>query len=111
MVAEGVTGIEALVLHAASGDVPRAALQSTRAWSDDDWSAAVTRLVERGWVNPDGSFTQAGQDHRQRVEDATDRLALAPWEQLGQDGCDRLRALGRPLSQAILGAGTFGRTN
>src|SRR5581483_3583279 len=89
MVTEGVTGLEALVLHAASGEVPRQALQSTRAWGDDDWDGAVARLHDRGWVTPEGEFTDAGRAHRQRVEDATDQLAMAPWEQLGAEGCDR----------------------
>jgi hypothetical protein len=42
------------------------------------------------------------------VEDRTDELALAPWRHLGRDGCDRLRALVRPFSQAIVGSGSFG---
>jgi hypothetical protein len=97
--------VEALVFHAASGEVPRAALQSTRAWDDDAWSAAVQRLQARGLVEGDGSFTAEGAALRQSIEDRTDVLAMAPWEHLGEDGCDELRALVRPLSKAVL-AGT-----
>ena len=47
--ADGLSnGIEALVVHAATGDVPDAALQSSRAWPEDDWDAAVERLQARG---------------------------------------------------------------
>ena len=42
----GVSGIEALVLHAATGEVPRGILQSTRAWSDESWDAALDGLVD-----------------------------------------------------------------
>lgn len=107
MTGEGVDGPEALVLHGATGEVPPSVLQSSRAWSDDEWAAAAERLRERGWLDGSGALTEDGQAHRRRVEDATDRLALTPWQHLGEDGCERLRALGRPLSQAIVAAGTF----
>ena len=61
LVAAEVDGCEALVLHAATGDVPRSVLQATRAWTDDEWSAAVDRLASRGWVDRDGAFTVAGR--------------------------------------------------
>jgi hypothetical protein len=108
LVEGGLDGIEALVFHAASGDVPRAALQGSRQWDDAAWEAAVERLGARGWVQPDGSFTEAGAAQHQRIEDRTDELALAPWQTLGEERCDELRALVRPLSKAIVAGGTFG---
>jgi hypothetical protein len=111
LVTEGVGPVEALVLHAATGEVPRVALQTSRAWDDDAWEAAVSGLEARGWVTADGSFTDAGRAHRTRVEDLTDELALAPWRHLGADGCARLRDLVRPMSQAVVAAGTFTATN
>lgn len=108
LVDAGLDGIEALVVHAASGEVPRAALQTSRAWDDDAWDAAVARLAERGLVDADGAFTDAGAALRERIEDRTDALALAPWAHLGEQGCDELRSLVRPLSKAIVASGTFG---
>ncbi len=108
LVTHGVGPCEALVTHAASGAVPRAALQSTRAWPDDDWMAAEDRLRARGWLDDDSELTAAGQTGRQELEDLTDALALTPWEALGADDCSRLRALVRPFSVAISEAGTFG---
>jgi len=108
LVDAGMEGIDALVLHAASGDVPRAALQSSRQWDDDDWAASVAKLQARGLVDGDGAFTVAGAALWQHVEDRTDALALAPWAALGQDRCDELRGLVRPLSKAIVAGGTFG---
>jgi hypothetical protein len=108
LVASDLDAVQALVIHAATGEVPRTALQSTRQWADGAWDAATASLVERGLVAGD-SLTDAGRAHRQHVEDLTDELALAPWAHLGADGCDRLRALGRPWSQAVVGTGTFGR--
>ncbi len=108
LVEAGLDGLDALVLHAASAEVPRAALQGSRRWSDDEWTAAVERLGARGLVTADGAFTADGADLRRSIEDRTDDLALAPWVLLGDDGCDELRGLVRPLSKAIVSGGTFG---
>jgi hypothetical protein len=109
LVESGLEGIDALVLHAASGEVPRVALQTTRRWDDAAWDAAVDRLARRGIVDADGAFTEAGATLRRSIEDRTDALALAPWAALGAPGCDELRALVRPLSQAIVQHGGLGR--
>ena len=108
LVEAGLDGIDALVFHAASGEVPRAALQGSRQWDDAAWDASVADLGERGFVDADGAFTPAGAALRKEIEDRTDALALAPWQGLGEKGCDELRGLVRPLSQAIVGSGTFG---
>ncbi|MBA2282992.1 MAG: hypothetical protein H0W25_17420 [Acidimicrobiia bacterium] len=108
LVEAGIGGCEALVLHAASGEVPRAALQGSRGWSDEDWSAAVEGLASRGLVDVDGTFTDAGRARRDVIEARTDALAVAPWATIGEDGCDELRRLVRPLSKAIVASGTFG---
>ncbi|MGZ7013283.1 MAG: helix-turn-helix domain-containing protein, partial [Acidimicrobiales bacterium] len=97
-----------LVIHGATGEVPAAVLQASRARTDDEWAAAEARLRDRGWLDADGALTEAGRAHRQWVEDRTDQLALAPWQHLGLDGCNRLRELVRPLSKAIVASGTLG---
>ena len=109
LVEAGLGGIDALVLHAASGEVPRAALQTTRGWSDEAWAASVDHLGKRGLVDDSGAFTNAGAALRQHIEDRTDALALAPWAGLGPSGCDELRALVRPLSRAVVESGALGR--
>ena len=104
----GLDGCEALVTHAAAGDVPAAILQASRGWSDAEWAAAVQRLRDRGLVEPEGSaFTDEGDALRAEIETTTDRLAVAPWRQLGADGCDRLRSLVRPFSKAIVASGVL----
>ncbi len=108
LVVEGLTGCEALVMHGASGEVPPSVLQTSRSWPDHEWAAAQARLVARGWVDGEGALTDQGREARQRIEDRTDALALPPWEVLGEDGCDRLRSLVRPLSKAIVSSGAFG---
>jgi hypothetical protein len=105
LVADDVGACQALVVHGATGDVPPAVLQSSRAWPDDEWAVAVAELRSRGWLDDAGALTATGKEHRQWVEDRTDALALAPWRALGQDGADRLRGLVRPFSQAVVASG------
>jgi hypothetical protein len=107
LTADGVSGIEALVLHGATGAVPPSVLQRTRAWSDDDWAGAQRGLFARGWLAPDGSLSQVGRAHRDEVERRTDELAAAPWALLADDDAIWLAALGKELSGAIVAAGTF----
>jgi hypothetical protein len=104
---EGVTGCEALILHAATGEILPKALQASRAWSDDEWATALEALQARGLVDTLGTLTDAGRAHRGWVEERTDQLARAPWEHLGEERAARLRELVRPMSHTIVAAGTF----
>ena len=109
LVVEGVTGLEAAVMHVAQGDAwTREPLRKTRGYSNEDWDGALTRLRERGWVDDGETFTDEGRAVRQRIEDRTDELALPAWERLGEEGCRRLRELVRPLSKQIVAAGGLG---
>jgi hypothetical protein len=107
LVAEELDAVEALITHAASGAVPRVALQTSRAWSDEAWTAGIARLAARGLVSDEGEFTDEGTALRARIEDQTDVLALPAWEALGEDGCNELRELVRPWSRAIVESGVF----
>lgn len=107
LTAEGVSGVEALVLHGATGAVPPAVLQATRAWDDDAWATARRGLLSRGWLTADGTLTPVGRQHRDEVERRTDDLAAAPWALLSEDEAIWLAALGKELSTTIVAAGTF----
>ncbi|HEY4333576.1 MAG TPA: hypothetical protein VGM78_13435 [Ilumatobacteraceae bacterium] len=102
---EGLSGVEALISHAASGDVPKAVLQASRAWSDAEWQAGVDSMAARGLVGADGSFTDAGRAQRDAIEDATDRAAMAPWSAIGDDAALTLRGTGKKLTKLVVDAG------
>jgi hypothetical protein len=115
LLVSGVSGLEAAVMHVGmnlvegKGGWSREALRKTRGYSTEEWDTALGELRGRGWVEADSEALSAeGQRVRQEVEDVTDRLALPPWEHLGQAGCDRLRELVRPLSKAIADGGGLG---
>ncbi len=107
--------VEALVLHAASGEAAEDVLRTTRGWPDEAWEAGVSRLVARGWLADDRvpgpgvpALTSEGAAARAGIEADTDRLAAGPYEALGEEGCAELRALARPFSRAVVAAAGFG---
>ncbi|MCU1448610.1 MAG: hypothetical protein JWP02_780 [Acidimicrobiales bacterium] len=110
LTAAGLTGLEALVVHAATGEVPGEVLRTTRAWSEEQWATGVDDVRSRGWLadGDDLLLSPSGAAHRQEVEDTTDRLAVHAYSRLGDDACSELRALARPFSQAVVASGTFG---
>jgi Helix-turn-helix family len=101
---EGLNGCEALVTHAAAGDVSAEILRATRQRTGDDWLAAEERLRSIGWLDPDLAFTDLGRERRAWIEQRTDELAAAPYDAIGADGCARLRELARPVSAAMASA-------
>lgn len=110
LTAAGLSGVEALVVHAATGEVPAAVLKATRAWPDEDWAVAVDSVRSRGWLagGEDLQLSPSGASHRQSVEDTTDQLAARAYTALGEEACAELRTLVRPFSQAVVASGTFG---
>jgi len=101
LVINELSGLEALVTHAAAGDVPARVLLATRAWPEDDWQRAADHLRQRGWLEPGDElrFTASGARRRQEIEDGTDALSSLPYQALGEEGCTELRALVRPWSK------------
>jgi hypothetical protein len=107
LTAEGVSGVEALILHGATGAVPPKVLKTTRAWGNEAWDDAARGLMHNGWLAADGTLTLLGRGHRDEVERRTDDLAAAPWALLTEDDAIWLAALGKELSALIVAAGTF----
>ncbi|WP_221329197.1 hypothetical protein [Actinoplanes sp. L3-i22] len=108
----GLTGLEALVLHAASGDVPERFLRRSRGWSQEQWDGAVDELRHRGLIEAgEPVLSEAGRAQRAEIEAATDRLAAPAYAILGVEGCNRLAELARPLSRAIVAAGLLNVDN
>ncbi|MEU1836750.1 SCO6745 family protein [Micromonospora chersina] len=112
LVLAGLTGLEALVLHAASGEASVRFLRRTRGWSGEQWADAVERLRGRGLVEGDEpTLTAAGRAQRAWLEAATDRLATPAYAVLGAEGCARLAELTRPMSRAVVDAGLLNLDN
>ncbi|RCW40411.1 hypothetical protein DFQ14_11160 [Halopolyspora algeriensis] len=108
--AAGITGLQALVLHTATGEgFTEAAAKMTRGWSDEEWSDARDELCEEGLLDTEGTLTTAGKELREGVEATTDAQSMAPWTHLGAAEVERLIAHGAELSKSLVKAGAFPR--
>ncbi|MFJ9967857.1 SCO6745 family protein [Streptomyces avermitilis] len=99
----GLSGLEALVTHAATGDIDAGVLRDSRAWTPEQWRQAVQNLHERGWLDdgPHLALTEDGTRRRAEIEHTTDRLAALPYITLGPAACAELRSLVQPFSLAV----------
>lgn len=105
LAAADIGPVQCQVLMAARGHGNKATLLKIRGWTDQEWDAAVAALVERGWLQPDGTMTEAGRRARRAVEDHTDRLAAEPARRLGAAGVARLTELLTPVHQQLFTLG------
>jgi hypothetical protein len=60
-------------------------------------------------LDDEDELTNLGRTERDAVEEATDRLAAAPFETLGRDATARLFDLARPLAVALNDNGGYKR--
>lgn len=100
----GLDPTEALVSFAAVGAAPVEVFAS-RGWSTEQWADAQRRLVERGWMNDDGTATTKGEQGRDEVERHTDELAAPAYRALGAEKVGRLAELVMPVTMAVVGTG------
>jgi hypothetical protein len=75
LVAAGVGPTEAHLLRIVDDGLPLDSIRPYRGWSDEDWSAATARLLDRGWIDDQGHATMAGSATRAGIERETDRLS------------------------------------
>jgi hypothetical protein len=106
----GLSGLDAIVTHAAAGQISKE-LVAPRRWPDDDWAAAEASLRDRGLLDTAGKLTDAGAALRRDVEEQTDRLAAAPVETLGATGLQQVTNLAAPLARALIDAGVVPVSN
>lgn len=102
-----VDAVEALILHAATEQVPRSTLVATRRWPEATWAAGVDRLRARGLVDADERFTDAGRAFREEIERRTDIACLPMIDAVGEDAARRFVDLLKPIRRGLLDGGAF----
>ena len=105
LVAEGISGRESNVLHAAAGRVPREMIMRSRDYDDEQWEFYVERLCSRGWLDSQGELTDVGRDVKQVVEDRTDELSVAALDALSDEEVSTLFATLTPITRQVVAAG------
>ena len=88
VVAAGLTGVEASILHNAWLGYEEGWLPRSRGSSPEEIEGALASLEAKG-LAADGLVTPEGVELRRRIEADTDRLTTLPWELLGPDGSHR----------------------
>ena len=69
-------------------------------------AAVMDGLHERGLVDTDGRFTDAGRETKQRIEALTDELAAPPYDALSPAELDELVAELEPITATLVAAGS-----
>jgi hypothetical protein len=107
LVAAGLSGIDALITHSATGrGMTMQAAQRLRGWTDEQWREAFAGLNERGLLAGE-QLTDTGIALREQIESDTDRMDVAAWRHLGEERTQRVIELGKSLSRTVVANGAY----
>jgi hypothetical protein len=105
LIAEGISGRESNVLHAAAGKVPREYMMRARDYDDHSWREQEIALAARGLLDDQGTLTASGTDLKNHIESTTDRLALRALDALDDDDVEKLFAALTPITRRVIAGG------
>ncbi len=106
LVAEGVGGTEAHVLHALSQDIPAEKFGRVHHLPSARLAAVVDGMRSRGLIEASGWLSDAGRETKERIESLTDDLAAPAYDILTSAELDQLMANLEPISAALDAAGS-----
>lgn len=107
LVTTGLDGLDAIVINAASRQIPESFLRATRGWDDEAWARAIDLHRQTGWLAADESgtgsleLTPDGVEQREAIEAATDRASTLPWLAIGTAGITELDELMTPWAKTL----------
>lgn len=102
-----IGGTEAHVLDAvARGIHPPESFGRLHHLPEEQLAPVMDGLRERGLIDADSHFTDAGRETKQRVEALTDELATPPYDALSPAELDELVAVLEPLTATLVAAGS-----
>ena len=106
LVAAGIGGTEAHVLHALSEGIPAAKFGRIHHLPAERLARVVDGMRARGLIDASGWLTEAGRQTKERIESVTDDLAAAAYSGLEPGELDQLIAQLKPISAALDAAGS-----
>ena len=106
LVAEGIGGTEAHVLHALSEGIPAEKFGRVHHLPAVRLAAVVDRMRARGLIEASGWLSDAGLQSKERIESLTDDLAAPAYDSLTPSELDQLIADLEPISAALGAAGS-----
>jgi len=106
LVAEGIGGTEAHVLHALSEGIPAEKFGRVHHLPVVRLAAVVEGMRARGLIDAAGWLSDAGREKKQRIESLTDDLAAPTYDSLRPSDLDQLIADLEPITTALDAAGS-----
>ena len=106
LVAEGIGGTEAHVLHALSAGIPAEKFGRVHHLPAVQLAAVLDGMRARGLIEASGWLSDAGRESKERIESLTDDLAAPAYDSLTPSELDQLIADLQPISAALDAAGS-----
>lgn len=110
LTAAGLDGTAANTLAVAAGLIG-GEQRKMRGWTEDEWAVGYAELAARGWVDSDGTITDAGASARRQIEDATDRVCAAGMDKEATGRAITVEDGVRGLARAVLKSGAIAFPN
>jgi hypothetical protein len=106
LVAEGIGGTQAHVLHALSEGMPAEEFGRVHHLPAAQLAAVVDGMRARGLIEASGWLSDAGRECKERIESLTDDLAAPAYDSLTPSRLDKLIANLKPITAALDAAGS-----
>ena len=106
LVAEGIGGTQAHVLHALSEGIPAEKFGRVHHLPAAQLTAVVDGMRARGLIEASGWLSEAGRESKQRIESLTDDLSAPAYDTLTPSELDELTAHLEPITAALEAAGS-----
>ena len=106
LMSEGIGGTAAHVLNALAADIhPAETFGRIHHLPEPYLASVIGGLRERGLLDDEGRFTEAGRATKDRIEAMTDALAEAPYDGLEPAELDELMGLLEPVADRLRAGG------
>jgi hypothetical protein len=106
LVAAGIGGTEAHVLHALSENIPAEKFGRVHHLAADRLARVVNRMRADGLIDASGWLSDAGRKTKERIESLTDDLAAPAYSILEPNELDQLTADLEPIAATLDAAGS-----